>query len=116
MSESFKSPSLAQHFEAPDNFRGRFGWLCGYSADADFLNDAAERFTRQTQRQRAYEGRIALALMLDPGNPPVRLDETPAVMHLPIRIRIINHLYCCMLKLPFWDFVTKVKRVDGIYD
>ena len=85
MSESFKSPSLAQHFEAPDNFRGRFGWLCGYSADADFLNDAAERFTRQTQRQRAYEGRIALALMLDPGNPPVRLDETPAVMHLPIK-------------------------------
>ena len=79
----FKSPSLAQHFEAPENYRGIYGWICGYSADADFLNDAAERFTRQTKSQRAYEGVIALAMMLDPGNP--QIVEAPGVRHLPIK-------------------------------
>jgi len=80
----FKPMSLAQHFEAPDDFRGSFGWLCGYSADSGFLNDAAERFTRRTHAQRAYEGRIAMALMLDPSNPQITPAEVPGVMHLPI--------------------------------
>ena len=80
----FKPSSLAQHFEAPDDFLGCFGWVCGYSADSGFLNDAAERFTRRTHAQRAYEGRIAMALMLDPGNPQITPREVPGVMHLPI--------------------------------
>jgi len=80
----FKPFSLAQHFEAPDDCLGCFGWVCGYSADSGFLNDAAERFTRRTHAQRAYEGRIAMALMLDPGNPQVTPREVPGVMHLPI--------------------------------
>jgi hypothetical protein len=81
----WKPLSLAQHFEAPDDFVGCFGWLCAYSADAEFLNDAVERFTRQTRNQRAYVGRIALALMLDPGNPNVSLMDAPGVLHLPIK-------------------------------
>lgn len=77
-------PSLAQHFDAPDNYIGTFGWLCGYSADAVFLNNAAERFTRQTSAQRAYSGQVALGVLLDPGNPAITLLDTPGVAHCPI--------------------------------
>ncbi len=83
--ESFKSLSLARHFGVPKDFRGCFGWMCGYSADAGFLDDAAERFTGQTRAQRAYGGRIALALMLDPGNQNISFVDAPGVMHLPIK-------------------------------
>ena len=76
-------PSLAQHFEAPPDFRAVFGWMCGYSADAAFLDDALERFTRQTIAQRAYDARVWLALMLDPGNPPLLFTEVPGIAHLP---------------------------------
>jgi len=82
---TFKPPSLAQHFEAPDDFVGCFGWLCGYSADVGFLDDAVERFTRRTHDQRAYEGRIAIALMLDPSNPQILPTEVPGVLHLPMK-------------------------------
>lgn len=78
-------PSLAQHFDAPKDHLGHFGWLCGYSADAPFLNDAAERFTRLTSAQRARLGRITLGVFLDPGNPAVTLLDAPGVAHLPIR-------------------------------
>jgi len=81
----FNPLSLAQHFEAPDEFFGCFGWVCGYSADFGFLDDAVERFTRRMQAQRAYEGRIALALMLDPGNPQITPNEVPGVIHLALR-------------------------------
>ena len=83
-SEILRPPSLAQHFDAPEGYIGHFGWLCGYSADALFLDDAAERFTRLTRSQRAYQGRIALAVFLDPGNPPISLQDAPGVAHLPI--------------------------------
>ena len=81
---TFKPLSLAQHFEAPDDFVGCFGWVCGYSADGGFLDDAVDRFTRRMHAQRAYEGRIAIALMLDPGNPQITPKEVPGVMHLPL--------------------------------
>ena len=68
---SFKPPSLAQLFEPPDQHEGVFGWLCGYSADAGFLEDAVERFSGLTQARRAHEGRVMLAVMLDPGNPQI---------------------------------------------
>lgn len=82
-SETLRPPSLAQHFDAPEDYTGHFGWLCGYSADALFLDDAAERFTRFTHSQRAHQGRVALAVFLDPGNPPVSLLDAPGVAHLP---------------------------------
>ncbi len=77
--------SLTQHFDAPDEHIGIFGWVCGYSADAAFLNDAVERFTRCTAVQRAYQGRIALGLLLDPGNPQISLRDVPGVAHLPMK-------------------------------
>jgi hypothetical protein len=84
--QKLASPSLAQWFAGPeDAWVGRFGWLCGYSAGADFLDLAAELFTRQTAAQRAHVGGIALGVMLDPGNPAISMLEAPGVAHLPIR-------------------------------
>jgi hypothetical protein len=40
-----KGVSLLQHFDPPAGYVGGFGRVCGYSADADFLDMAAERFT-----------------------------------------------------------------------
>ncbi|MBL8436282.1 MAG: hypothetical protein JNL99_15270 [Zoogloea sp.] len=78
-------PSLAQLFDAPPDHQGVFGWLCGYSADAEFLNQAVERFTLETAGQRAHRGRISLALILDPGQPALGPVEVPGVAHLPLR-------------------------------
>ena len=84
-SKTLSTPSLAGHFDAPEDYAGCFGWLCGYSADALFLDDAATRFTRLTNRQRAHQGRIELAVMLDPGNPHISLQDVPGVGHLGMK-------------------------------
>jgi hypothetical protein len=76
--------SLAQLFQPPEHFIGHFGWICGYSADACFLNDAVERFTLRTAGQRAFEGQISLAVMLDPSNPQITPVEIPGVLHCPL--------------------------------
>ena len=75
--------SLAQHFETPDGFTGHFGWLCGFSADDSFLNDALERFTHRQANQRAYTGDTSLALLLDPRAPQITPIEVPGLLHLP---------------------------------
>ena len=82
---SFKPTSLAQLFEPPEQHQGIFGWLCGYAADAGFLDDALERFSGLTQAQRAHQGRILLAVMLDPGNPQIAPAEAPGALHLPVK-------------------------------
>ena len=73
--------SLIAHFDAPEGYLGLFGWLCGYSADADFLDEAATRFTGQNASSRASQGRLALPLMLDRHN---RQITVPGVAHLPV--------------------------------
>ncbi len=78
-------PSLVDRFEPPKGYRGSFGWIIGYSADAHFLNAAAERFVGETNSQRRYMGRIRLAAMLDPGTPQITPLETPGVLHLLYR-------------------------------
>lgn len=76
------TPSLLHYFEAPDHYLGTFGWMCGYSADCNFLDHAAERFTRQTSAQRSHQGQISLALMLDPAHTPITMTDAPGVAHL----------------------------------
>jgi len=76
--------SLARHFIAPEGFIGSFGWMCGYSADSVFLEDAVERFTGRTSSQRGFGGQIAIALMLDPSNSQITPQEVPGLLHLPI--------------------------------
>lgn len=95
---SFKPASLAQLFDPPDDYRGTFGWLCGYSADAPFLEDAIERFSGLTHFQRAYQGHVMLAVMLDPGNPQITPAEVPGALHLPVK----------SAKLPFTLLHAKV--------
>lgn len=82
---SDQPPPLSHLFEPPDGYLGTFGWLCGYSADGHFLNDATERFTRRTRRRRALEGDVALGMILDPGAPRVSIVDVPGVLHLPLR-------------------------------
>lgn len=77
-------PSLLDYFDAPDGFKGHFGWIVGFSADKFFINTAAERFTSYTQSQRANKGKIALALFLDPSNKALNWEDVPGVAHLPI--------------------------------
>ena len=81
---SFKPSSLAQLFEH-NKYQGMFGWLCGYSADVGFLEDAVERFSGLTRAQRAHQGKIMLAVMLDPGNPQILPAQVPGVLHLPAK-------------------------------
>lgn len=78
-------PSLLQHFAPPEDHVGSFGWLCGYSADASFLDSAAERFTQQTAGQRSYTGKVALVTLLDRGQHQVLPHEAPGVLHPPLR-------------------------------
>ena len=108
---TFKPLSLAQHFEAPDDFLGCFGWVCGYSADVGFLDDAVERFTRRMHAQRAYEGRIAMALMLDPSNPQITPKEVPGVMHLPLKGALPSGF--CTPSWRSWVFVTHRMHDNG---
>lgn len=77
--------SLAQRFDAPEDYTGEFGWVVGYSADAAFLNDAVERFSRRTLGGRAFEGKVRLALILDPGNPQIPPADVPGILHLPLK-------------------------------
>lgn len=77
--------SLLQHFQAPEDYRGNFGWLCGYSADDSFMDIAAERFSRRSHAQRAHEGQPLLALMTDPDHQPIAMTAAPGVVHLPWR-------------------------------
>lgn len=78
-----KPLSLLQHFDAPQQYRGVFGWVCGYSADALFMDMALEHFSRLTRGQRASSGRPLLALMTDPEHPPISMLDAPGVAHLP---------------------------------
>ena len=81
-----KRPDLAQCFEGPnESWVGRLGWMCGYSADAAFLDQAAERFTSQTAAERASSGIVSLAIMLDPGHSPISILAAPGVANLLIR-------------------------------
>ncbi|MCB1635442.1 MAG: hypothetical protein KDI51_12685, partial [Xanthomonadales bacterium] len=76
---------MAQYFDSPAGYTAMFGWVCGYSGDAAFLDIALERFTRQTRAQRAWDGRAWMGLMLDPGNPMVSIVEAPGLVHCRIR-------------------------------
>jgi len=74
-------PSLISFFEGPENFRGMFGWVAGFSANASFMDRAAELFMRQPHAQRAYGGKVSLVTMLAPhtGSPQIQPTEAPEI-------------------------------------
>jgi len=73
--------SLTQYFDAPQGYAGEFGWLCGYSADAAFMDNAAERFSTLTGAARSQIGSIHLGLMTDPSCPLITAVDAPGVFH-----------------------------------
>jgi hypothetical protein len=77
--------SLLSVFVPPEGFVGEFGWICGFSGDAPFLDLAADRFTSRSTSQRAHEGRTWLAALLDPTAPQVPPTAAPGVLHLGLR-------------------------------
>lgn len=78
-------PSLADYFDAPEGYKGHFGWLCGYSATDDFLENAVDRFSCLNQAARAHHGQIKLALFLDAGNKPISTVDVPGVLHCQMK-------------------------------
>ncbi len=79
------TPSLLRLFEPPEDHEGLFGWVCGFSADAGFLDAAAERFTRKPASVRARHGQLVLGAMLDPFHEPISVLDVPGVVDLPLR-------------------------------
>lgn len=79
------APSLLHLFEPPEDCEGLFGWVCGFSADAGFLDAAAKRFTRKPASVRARHGQLVLGVMLDPFHDPISVLDVPGVADLPLR-------------------------------
>ncbi|MBY5404682.1 phospholipase D-like domain-containing protein [Rhizobium leguminosarum] len=75
--------SLIEHAAPPEGMRGHAGWVCGFSADADFMDAFVERFTGLGKRARADLGRTFMCLCLDSSQPQVPPGEVPGVLHLP---------------------------------
>ena len=75
-------PSLVAYFVPPTDCIGEFALLTGYSASCRFLDDALEKFTHQVSSQRAYDGHISIALMLDPGHEQITTVDCPGLLHL----------------------------------
>jgi len=83
---------------------GIFGWICGYSADTDFLNLAMERFTGKTKNIRSRDGLINIILMLDKGNPQISMVHVPGVYHLGRDINKVQPFRLLHAKLALLHF------------
>jgi len=79
------APSLASYFIPSRGFKGEFGLVAGYSADAEFFNDALEKFTLNMKGQRSYQGGISLTLMLDPNHVQISPIACPGLLHLAFK-------------------------------
>lgn len=106
----FIPPSLLQHFVPPDDYTGTFCWLTGYSADASFLAAAAERFTQQTNGQRAAQGAVAIVALLDKGQKQINSTDAPGVLHVPLtqkRNFVLLHAKVALLRFRHVDSPEK---------
>lgn len=72
--------SLMSYFNAPDEFTGSAGMLCGYSADAVFMQQAIECFSGASAAIRSCEGDVYLAMMLDRGS--AGIQHVPGLLHM----------------------------------
>jgi hypothetical protein len=77
--------SLVEHAAPPTDMTGHAGWICGFSADADFMEAFVERFTGQGRSARAELGRTFIGLCLDRSQAQIPPGEVPGVLHLPAR-------------------------------
>ena len=95
------APSLLRLFEPPEDHYGQFGWVCGFSADAGFLDSAAERFTGRSASLRARQGQVVLGVMLDPFHEPLSILDVPGVADLPLRTRPFRLMHAKIALLGF---------------
>lgn len=77
--------SLVEHAAPPTDMTGHAGWICGFSADADFMEAFVERFTGRGRSARADLGRTFIGLCLDRSQAQIPPGEVPGVLHLPAR-------------------------------
>lgn len=82
---AYSPDSLLRLFDPPEGFAGDFGWMCGYSADANFMRAAMQRFSACSNWIPQVDGRIGLIMMLDPSNPPLSPVDVPGLLHLGFR-------------------------------
>jgi hypothetical protein len=87
-----KRVSLLSCFTPPDDFHGDFGWVCGFTAHPDILEEIANRFTHGARRRRA-----SLAVFLH-----------PADRHIPMRRGILVPFLRPELPMPFQLLHAKV--------
>lgn len=87
-------PSLLDLFHPPKGMVGDFGWICGFSAESSFMEEAAQRFSLGGKRSRMSDGHVVLALLLDPTCP--MLTSVPGVVHIPA-LGNLNSAQSCRL-------------------
>jgi len=107
-----KTPSLLDLFDGPGGMVGVFGWVCGYSGDALFMDAAVERFVRRTSELRARDGRVALALMLDPTQPALSSLDVPGIAHLALRSAARSKFRLLHAKVALLGFRTPERPGD----
>jgi len=78
-------PSLSQLFEPAEGYVGAAALVCGFRADAPFMDACVERFTRLTADQRGIEARIRVGLIVDPRNPQIFPDAVPGMLQLLVK-------------------------------
>lgn len=99
--------SLAAYFTPPTDSVGVFAMLTGYSADYYFLNDALEKFTQNIKSQRAYEGAVSFALMLDESHPQITAVDCPGLAHLASNPAVDNKFKLLHAKVALLLFKNK---------
>jgi len=102
--------SLAAYFIPPDDCVGEFVLLTGYSADYHFLNDALEKFTSNVKSQRAFEGSVSIALMLDPTHQQISPVDCPGLLHLASNPEVTNKFKLLHAKVGLLLFKNKLNN------
>lgn len=105
--------SLVDGFVPPKGFDGDFGWVCGFSGDADFLNVACDRFTGLSDAQRSQIGRVWLGVMLDPGCAQIPLRPVPARSTCLRAPRC--PIACSTPRSPCWDSAAHRTLRTGVF-
>lgn len=71
-------------FTPPNGYGGDFGWVCGFTAEADVMREIANRFTLNAGSFIATHRRPALCLITDPASPQITPIEAVGIHHMTL--------------------------------